>query len=406
MIRTFKYRMWVNEKQERSLNHILDLCRNLYNCALEDRIAAYKREKAANIGNDGEKIKLAVSAFDQSRELPYIKALLPEYKEPYAQTLTDVLRRLDLAYQAFFRRVKAGDTAGFPRFKGRDRYDSFSYPQKDGYQLEGNRLHLSKIGWFRIKLHRSIKGDILQCRIKRTAGKWYVYFVCEIDKSPTPIKTQGDVVAIDMGLTHMWTDTDGGIAPNPRWTRASADVLAKAQRSLATKKRGSNRRAKAKLAVQRVCEHIANQREDHLHKLSRSLVNRCKSITHEKLSVKEMIEKKEGKQSSTGLRRGIADVAWATLFAYISYKAEEAGTVVVVVDPKNTTQMCSACGRLPTRRLTLRDRIYTCEWCGHTEGRDKNAAKNIMKRGRAIPPGVIPIDVMPTCGQPSQGLCG
>jgi len=383
MHRTFKYRLRPTDSQRKKLEWTLDRCRDLYNAGLEDRILAYRH------GHNR-------SYVEQSRELPGVKEVRPEYSEISAYVSRNVLVRLDRAYKAFFRRCKSGETPGYPRFKGRDRYDSFTYDQPDpsgkkdrgisGVRLDGDRLYVAKIGAIKTVVHRPLEGRPLLCTLRRDGTHWYACLTTEIDRAPAPPKTDGRDIGIDVGISSYYTDDTGGTAQNPRYARASADTVARLQQSLARCRRGSNNRKKVKSRLGRATRKVYDQRRDHLHKLSRSLVDSCRSIAVEDLDVREILINRKGK-NKTGLHRSIADAAWSMFFGYLSYKAEDAGTVVYKVDPKNTTQACSMCGALPERRKELWDRVYICTRCGYTANRDLNAARNILKKGKGESPG-------------------
>ncbi len=255
MNKTFKYRLYPTHKQQEILQWTLDRCRELYNAALSERRDAYKYTGKG------------VTFYEQKRELPGIKEIREEYKDIYSHVLQEVLNRLDKAYKAFFRRIKNGEKPGYPRFQGRDRYDSFTYPQVENcaIHLKGGKIALPKIGHIKIKLHREIQGKIKTCTIKRDGEHWYACFSCEVE-AQTKLPYTDDVIGIDLGLLHFATLNTGDTIENPRYARKGAEKLAKAQRALARKKRGSNRRKKAVGRVSRCHRKVRNQRQDFLHK--------------------------------------------------------------------------------------------------------------------------------------------
>ena len=197
MRKTFKYRLYPNQETTSKLYWTLDRCRELYNAALSERKDAYKYAG------------ISVSYYDQQNDLPEIKNVIrEEYQDIAAHVLQDVLRRLDKAMQAFFRRVKNGETPGYPRFQGRDRYDSFTYPDIAGWKLEGNQLHLSKIGTVKVVLHRPIEGKMKTVTIKREGDEWYVSFSCEVAE-PEKLPVSYEDVGIDLGVSHLATLSNG-----------------------------------------------------------------------------------------------------------------------------------------------------------------------------------------------------
>src|SRR5712692_5906357 len=227
MRKTFKYRLYPTPAQETLLSETLDGCRWLYNRLLEERILAY------------DACDESVGLYDQHARIPVLKAERPGLSAVHSQVLQNVAVRIDLAMKAFFRRVKAGETPGFPRFRGVGRYDSFCYPQS-GYKLraDGACVYLSGIGDVPLVLHRPLDGSVKTCCIRRTAtGKWYVAFSCETQDMPLPIRT--DMVGIDVGLASFATLSTGEQIANPRFFRTEEKALAKVQRRLAHAQTGS-----------------------------------------------------------------------------------------------------------------------------------------------------------------------
>ncbi len=361
--KTYKYRLYPTKKQEEILEKHLSLCRWLYNHFLEEKRTLY------------EKNKTRISCFDQIKEIPKLKKEKPELRKVYSQTLQDIARRLDKAFQNFFRRVEENKNGkkqkpGYPRFKGYWRYDSFVYPQT-GFELKANKLNLSKIGSLRIKLHREIEGNIKTLTIRRTStNKWYACFSVEDNKALPNKKDIKQTVGIDMGLDSFLTTNTGEKIDNPRYLRKSEEKLSQIQRWHSRKKLKSSNRSKSRLKVARIHERITNQRLDFLHKLSNKLIKNFQLIAFEKLNIKGMIRNKY-------LSKSIADAAWAGFLQMLTYKAEEAGVWAVEVDPKNTSQLCSSCKT--TVKKTLATRIHKCPKCGLTIQRDVNAARNILQ---------------------------
>lgn len=297
-----------------------------------------------------------------------MKKELPIFKLVHSQVLQNVLERLDKAYQAFFNRVKKGEKAGFPRFKGKNRYQSFTYPQS-GFSLKGNVLSLSKIGDIRIHRHRKMKGTMKTCTISHKNGNFYVCFACEQEQAkPVLLKK---TIGVDVGVSHLAITSDGDFFENPKHLRKQERKLKQLQRAVSKKKKGSNRRKKAVRLLAKHHEHVANKRRDTAHKVSRKLVDTYDLIVFENLNVQGMVKNHR-------LAKSIIDSAWRNLIELTTYKAENAGKKVVQVNPYNTSQMCSACGILVKKEL--KDRIHECP-CGYIEDRDVNAAKNILQLG-------------------------
>lgn len=375
--KAFKYRLYPTKQQEQVLLKTLALCHELYNASLEERKEAYRMSK------------VTITYNQQANQLPEIKELRPELNDIHSQVLQDTLRRVHKAMQNFFRRVKQGEKAGYPRFKSYNRFDSFTYPQV-GFSIEGKHVHLSKIGNVKIKLHRPIEGRIKTATIKREVDHWYIVFSCEVaDTEPLP--TNNEVVGIDLGVTHFAALSNGEIIDNPRHFRRSQKQLARLQQNQARCKRGSHRRAKVKKQLAKTHRKIKNQRKDFLHKESRQLVNQYGTLVFEKLHPANMTHRPKPKQddntgeylpngaaAKAGLNKSILDAGWHQFQQYCLYKAASAGRDVLLVNPNYTSQICSGCGQI--RKKTLAERWHSCE-CGAQLDRDHNAAINILRLG-------------------------
>ena len=233
MRKTYKYRIYPKKETEQKFYWTLARCRELYNAALSERRDAYRYAGKS------------VSYYDQQNDLPEIKAAIrEEYQDIAAHVLQDVLRRLQKAFDAFFRRCKNGENPGYPRFQGRNRYDSFTYPDGAGWKFDGSYLHLTKIGKAKVKLHRPLEGKIKTVTIKREVDEWYVTFSCEVD-APEKLPLSYEDVGIDLGVTHLATLSNGEMIEHPRYYRKAQKTLEKRQQPLSRKKRGSHRRARA-----------------------------------------------------------------------------------------------------------------------------------------------------------------
>ncbi|OPY54825.1 MAG: putative transposase [Methanosaeta sp. PtaU1.Bin060] len=360
MLKAFKYRIYPTKSQNTKMNRTLELCRWTYNETLAYRKNAYEKES------------ITVSKYETHNLLPLWKKDKPELKEVFSQTLQNVQERVDLAFKAFFRRVKAGEKPGYPRFKGKGWYDSFSYPQM-GFRLENGLLKLSKIGNLKIKFHRPIEGKIKRLTVRRSAtGKWFACFSVEIEDLPKPPWKDGSMVGIDVGLESFATLSNGEKIPNPRFFREEEQELARVQRKLSKAPKGTHERKKALKVVERVHERIANKRYEFAHQVSRDLVDRFGLIAFEDLNIKGMMH-------NHCLAKSIGDVAWNMLVNITSYKAASAGSMVVLVDPRNTSKMCSRCGILVEKDLS--ERTHNCSQCGLSLDRDWNAAINILRLG-------------------------
>lgn len=360
MIKTLRYRIYPTKQQEEVLNNQLAVCAELYNAALQERREAWHQQRKA------------ITWFDQNLQLKEIRADRDDVARINANALEDVLKRVQLAFSAFFRRVKNGEKPGYPRFRSARRYDSVTFRQI-GNAITSNRLRLSKIGNVRIKLHRPIQGEIKTLTVKREAGRWFALFVVECESSPLPFNP--NMIGIDVGLSSFATLSDGTKIDNPRWFRAAQAKIRRLQRRVARRERGSNRRRKAALLFARFHKHIRDQRRDFHHKESRQVVNRNGLIAVEDLNV-------QGMARNHKLAKSIHDAGWTNFLFMLAYKAESAGRVFVKVDPRGTSQAC-VCGA--EVRKTLADRVHSCSVCGLVADRDHVAAKIIL--ARSLPSG-------------------
>jgi len=358
-VKAYKYKLKTNAKFEAALQAPLNVCRELYNAALQERRDAYKING------------LSINYQAQAVQLPQIKQVRQDVGAVYSQVLQDTLRRVDKTFDAFFRRVKNGETPGYPRFKPASRFDSFTYPQS-GFRLEGNKLHLSKIGSCRVRLSRSVEGTIKTCTIKREADGWYAIFVVEENQSRFFLKT-GDTVGIDVGIENFATLSTGEIVENPQFLRESERELRTAQRRVSRRSnKRSNRRRQAVKSLAKKHQKIQRQRADFHHKTALGIVREFDAIAIEDLNVKGMVKNHH-------LAKSISDAGWSQFTSILTNKAESAGRQVVKVNPSYTSQDCSQCGHRV--RKTLATREHRCVNCGFVAHRDHNAALNIQKRG-------------------------
>ena len=346
------------------MDYLLELSRRVYNAALEQRIDVYK-ETGAGITYAAEWIHFR----DLRRGDPDGLGLLN------SSCMQQTLRRLDKAYRAFFRRVKTGEKAGFPRFKGANRWKSIEFTHSDGCKLRfdgGDRalLYIQNVGEIKIKFHRDIpeNAKIKHVVVKRSLDKWYVFFQLELSE-PEIAEHQGPQVGIDMGLLSLLALSDGTLIENPRWMRSSLAELRVVQRRMSRRKRGSHRRWKAKCQVAKLREHTANQRHDFWHKTTCNLTDSYSLIALEDLNLKFMT-------ANHHLALSAHDAGLGEFQQLLAYKAEEAGTQIVTVNPAYTSQMCSGCGVIVKKDLSVR--VHHCPDCGLTLDRDVNAACNIL----------------------------
>lgn len=357
MRRAFKYKARLSSTATARATQQLGLLRDLYNTALQQR-------------QDARHHSTPVTFAFQCRELTDLRRTTPEYAALDRKMCERTLRQLDLAFQAFFRRVRNGERPGYPRFKGRGRFRSMTYRQS-GWKLEGSRLMLQGIGVIRLHFSRPIQGRVKTVTLKQDrVGDWWVVFACEGVPS-RPLPDTGKEVGLDLGLQHFLATSEGELVDNPRFLRTAEGVLKRAQRRVSRRKKGSNRRRKAVRLLAKAHRTVAASRRDWHFKLALDLVRRYDRIAVEDLNVSGMVR-------SRTFAKSIQDAGWVQFIHALHVKAEEAGREVVVVDPRGTSQECSGCGQLVRKDLSVR--VHECKVCGLVLNRDVNAARNILAR--------------------------
>lgn len=372
MRRVYRYRLYPTSVQAERMEWTLWKLRELYNAALEERVTAYRRAGKT------------LSGYDQMRELAAVREARPEYGAIHTHLLQDALTRLDRAYRAFFRRIKAGKTPGFPRFKGRGRYTSFTFKDpknRNGvaFDAKTKRLRLTGIGEVKVKLHRKPEGTLKQVTVTLSGdGHWYACLCCD-DVPTKPLPATGQSVGIDVGITTFAALSDGTMVTNPRHYERTQAALRRKQRVVARRKRGGNRRRKAVVVLRAHHDRVRRTRRDFHHKTALGIVRRFDRIAVEDLRV-------------TGLARGrlakqVQDAAWASFTRILESKAECAGREFVRVGPRGTSQRCSGCGAVVPKKLSVR--VHDCPSCGLRLDRDENAARNIERLGHSRRGGMI-----------------
>jgi len=382
IIRNCTLRLYPTKNQISKLESWLELHRLLYNQCLAERRDAWVNEERS------------VSYDEQQNMLPAMKQEKPYYAPLGSQALQETVRRVDRAFKSFFRRVKAGEKPGYPRFKAFGRFDSFTYPAVAGWKLlaldDGKgMLSISNLG--HIKLRGTCRANLLGlkrkqlscCTIRRNRGKWYatITYSASISILVRPVAEDPDsMTGIDAGLSALAVFADGTEISRIRHLNKSLKQIKAAQRDVSRKQKGSNNRRKAVRKLARIHERVANQRKDYLEKESAKIVSSYQFVAIEDLSVKKMME--PGGARKRGLNRSMADASLGLFLNLIASKAGEAGCNVVKVNPRGTTQCCSRCGiRVPKN---LSHRVHSCPECGLVMNRDHNAAINILFRGLAL----------------------
>ena len=363
MRKAFVYRLYPTRRQAAGLEAQLQATRRLYNAALEQRRLVWQSRHQG------------VSVYQQLRELPDLRRAEPDLGVVHAHLCQTTLQRLDLAFRAFFRRLRAGETPGYPRFKARDRWDSLVFKEYgNGTKIVDGRLRVFGVGHVKLKLHRPIAGTIKTVTLKRSCDHWSAIFSC--DEVPARAFPEAAAeVGVDLGLTHFATLSTGEAIDNPRWYRQTEGKLGEAQRTLAAKRNGTSARRRARQRVARLHEKVREQRRDFHHKTALRLAREYGAIAVEDLDTRGLVG-----QSSTGLAKSITDAAWGRFLATLGAKAEEAGRRFAKVPPRGTSSTCSACGRVEPKALS--ERVHRCP-CGLVLDRDHNAARNVLRLGRS-----------------------
>jgi putative transposase len=361
--KTYKYRLEPAPQQEWVLETVLWRCCTLYNVALEQRKTWWERGQG-----------VSARYYQQKAELSDLKAACPEFGEVHTHVLQDVILRVDRTFQAFFRRVRAGETPGYPRFRGKGRYRSFTFPQYgNGAIVDGGVPSLSKIGRIAIRLHRPLEGTPKTVTVSREADGWYASISCaEVPLSSLP--AAGQETGIDVGVKVFLVTAQGVIFENPRHYHRAEHSLAKCQRRVSRRKKGSQRRKKAIKLLAKAHQDVRRARADFHHKTALALVQQNDIIYLEDLRVANMVR-------NHALAKSINDAGWAQFRAILEAKAAWAGRRVVAVPPAFTSQDCSGCGERVPKSLSVR--THACPSCGLVLDRDENAALNILRAGQA-----------------------
>ncbi len=366
MFLNYQYKLITTEKQKQSFFILLEEQRVLYNAALEERISYYSH------------VRKSRSYFDQCKALTEWRQSDVEAASYPLNLQRWTLKRVDDAFQAFFRRLKLNnEKTGFPRFRSKNRWNSFGFAEFSGIRFKKNKIYLAgNQHGIRVHMHRNLPSEysIKSCVFTKKSNGWYISFQIKVpDQKPRQqIKSP---IGIDVGITHLATLSDGTHIKNTKPTKKYEIEIRVAQRSLARKKKKSKGRRKALLIVSRLHQNIRNMRNTYLHQTSRSLIDKYDLIAVEKLQIKNMAQ--------GHLAKSIHDAAWAKLIQQLSYKAEWAGTHLVVVNAKNTSQICSECGVSVKKDLSIR--VHECTHCGLILDRDVNSALNILCRAVVSP---------------------
>ncbi|OLT58406.1 RNA-guided endonuclease InsQ/TnpB family protein [Moorena bouillonii] len=385
MISAYQYRLRLTKKQESEIEKWLDMLRHQYNYLLAERFSWYEQNRCSinscPLVCHLPELKNNPDYFSQQNSLPQLKKDRPWYKVVQSQVLQNCVKRVDLAFKRFLKGDSNGKKSGRPRFKGKNRYKSFTFPSLGKNPISGNILTLPKFGKVKMIFHRPIpKGfQIKTATITRKADGYYVTLSIQDDSVPDiiPVDSVSSPVGIDMGLKSFLVKSDGSEVPIPQYYRKAQKRLKKIQKAVSRSKKGSNNRKKAVNKLGKAHKKVADTRKDFHFKTAKSLLDNHDLVAHEKLNIKGL--------AKTKIAKSILDAGWGQFLSILSNKAVRvawptainAGLITVAVNPRNTSQNCSNCGTKVPKKL--KDRIHCCPHCGYTEDRDVNAAINILK---------------------------
>jgi len=387
MRRAYVLRLRPTARQHVALASCVDGHRELYNAALQERRDAWAHSKTG------------INYGDQSAQLSEIRSVRPDQARWSFSSQQATLRRLNKAFAGFFGRVKAGQTPGYPRFKGNARFDSVPWP-KDGdgarWLPDQRRVYLQGVGQVKVHLHRRVEGIVKTVQVKRQGRRWMLVLSCD-DVPTKPLPATGGQAGIDVGVVTYATLSDGTAVANPRWARQQAGRLEVAQQRLQRAKRGSNNRVARRETVAALHRKIANRRKDFHHKQARELAVRYDLLVVEDLKIANMLRRAKpkpdpdhpeqflpnGARAKSGLNRSISDAGWGQFVSILRAKAEDAGRTWIEVDPRHTSDGCERCGHAaPENRVTQAE--FACKRYGHTAPADEHAARNILRAGLAL----------------------
>ncbi|MER6562972.1 transposase [Streptomyces sp. NPDC001027] len=395
MIRAYKFLLRPTVRQAQALSEMLrDHC-SLYNGALQERRDAWRHPSKTTVRYGG-----------QSAQLKEIRAFDPERQGRWSfSSQQATLRRLDKAFAAFFRRVKSGDTPGYPRFRGVNWFDTVDFP-RDGDACRWDstphdpttRVRFQGVGHVKVNQHRPVAGRIKTVSVKREGRKWFVVLTAEQDQ-PEPLPATGSVAGIDLGIANFLADSNGDFVPNPRHGRRAAAKLQAAQQALSRfpRVRQDKRTAKHRRAVDKVAQlhgKVRRQRLDHAHKTALALVRAHDFIAHENLKIRNMSKAPapkpdpdqpgaflpNGAAAKAGLNTSINDAGWGVFLTILTAKAESAGREVIAVNPRNTSRTCPECGHTAKENRPTQEKFH-CVSCGHHAHADTVGAINVLRAG-------------------------
>ena len=361
----YKFRIYPNKEQEVLIQKTFGCTRYVYNHYLAERIEQYKAHGKAS------------TRFAQDKQLTELKKELLWLKDVDSTSLQASLQTLDAAYQNFFRGVKQGTHVGFPRFKSK-KDNRRSYKSKCvgiNIKVLNKSIQLPKLGMVKCKVSKTVEGRILSATVSQNPSGKYFVSVCCTDVEILKHLPTGSIVGIDLGIKEFAITSDGQHIENPKYLRKSGKKLAKLQRKLSRKTKGSSNRNKARIKVARQHEKISNQRNDFLNKLSTQFVKEYDVICFEDLKIKNMVKNHK-------IAKSISDVSWSEFVRQLQYKSDwHDKTVQKIGMFFASSQLCDECGYQITGTKNLSVLEWDCPKCGKHHDRDENASNNILNEG-------------------------
>ncbi|NEO82350.1 transposase [Moorena sp. SIO4G3] len=372
----YQYRLRLTKKQAIEMDRWLEMLRFQYNYLLADRFRWYEENRcsinACPLVCHLPDLRDNPNYFSQKRTLPKLKKDRPWYADIHAHVLQDCVKRVALAFKKYLKGDFKGKKSGRPRFKGKGRYRSLTFPSLGKDPIKGSLLKLPKFGWVKMIYHRSIPEGfkIKTATITKKADGYYVTLSIQDDTVPQtiPVYEVSNPVGIDMGLKSFLIKSDASEVEIPQYYRKAQKRLKKIQKAVSRSKKGSANRKKAVVKLGKAHKKVADTRKDFHFKTAKNLLDNHDLVAHEKLNIKGL--------ARTRMAKSLLDAGWGQFLSILSVKALNAGLLTVAVNPKNTSQNCSNCGKKVPKKL--KDRIHSCPNCGYTADRDVNAAKNIL----------------------------
>lgn len=415
-----QYKLVPDTEQKATMNRWLDMLRHQYNWLLSDRFRWWEENRcdinACPLVCHLPELRDNPDYYSQKRSLVPLKQDRPWYKDIHSQVLQDCVNRVKLTFDRFIKGsqsrarvprvegtgvdINGSRNRGRPRFKSKNRYRSFTYAQINNDDIQYNRINLSKIGRVKIILHRPLPQGFKTktAVITLKPDGWYVTLTLEDVSVPSsvldPEPTENNSIGIDVGLEKFLSDSEQGFEPIPQHFRKAQARLAKLQQKVSTRKKGSRARKLLNRKVAKLHQKVARQRKQFQFETAKKVLNKAIVVFVEDLSVKNMSKRAKpklddsgyflpnGQSAKSGLNKSVADAGWSQFINILSFKAERAGQRVIKVNPKGTSQYCSACLSYVPKELS--DRWHSCPHCGLQLDRDTNAAVLIKKVGLGV----------------------